>query len=102
MENNEQKQKSGFLPGMLVGVLIGIILLSGVFLGVRLYQYNQTKNSDDQGEAEAASVVNPATLAKMQTIENLIDETYYGGGVTTKQLWMIHIPNTIRRKSFKM
>ena len=35
---------------------------------------------------EAASVVNPATLAKMQTIENLIDETYYGGGVTTKQL----------------
>ena len=59
MENNEQKQKSGFLPGMLVGVLIGIILLSGVFLGVRLYQYNQTKNSDDQGEAEAASVVNP-------------------------------------------
>ena len=86
MENNEQKQKSGFLPGMLVGVLIGIILLSGVFLGVRLYQYNQTKNSDDQGEVEAASVVNPATLAKMQTIENLIDETYYGGGVTTKQL----------------
>lgn len=80
MENNEQKQKSGFLPGMLVGVLIGIILLSGVFLGVRLYQYNQTKNSDDQGEVEAASVVNPATLAKMQTIENLIDETYYGGG----------------------
>ena len=64
MENNEQKQKSGFLPGMLVGILTGMIVLSGVFLGVRLYQYNQTKYSADQGETEAASVVNSDTLAK--------------------------------------
>ena len=86
MENNEQNQKNGFLPGMLVGILMGMVLLSGVFLGVRLYQYNQTKHRADQGEAEATSVINSDTLAKMQTIENLIDETYYGGEVTTKQL----------------
>ena len=86
MENNEQNQKNGFLPGMLVGILMGMVLLSGVFLGVRLYQYNQTRRSADQGETEAASVINSDTLAKMQTIEKLIDETFYGDEVTTKQL----------------
>lgn len=87
MENNQNKENRGFLPGLLVGLLLGMILLSGAFLGVRLFQYYQTKsNSATQEGSEPASVVNSDTLAKMQTLEKMIDETYYGDEVTTKQL----------------
>ncbi len=83
---NTNTSKKGFLPGLLVGMLAGMLLLSCVFMGIRIFQYYQTKNSTGEDGTEAESVINSDTLSKMQTIENLIKETYYGDEVTTGQL----------------
>lgn len=77
MENNENK---GFLRGVILGALAGVLLVCGIWLGVRVVQYAGTQSKADD------TVVTTETLTKLQTIEQMIDETYYGDEVTVSQL----------------
>lgn len=83
MENNEKK---GFLPGLLVGTLAGAVLVCGIFVGVRLFQYAHAAQGVQTKEADGGTVITTETLAKMQTIEQMIEEAYYGDDVSISQL----------------
>lgn len=77
MENNEKK---GFWRGIIIGALAGVFLICGVLIGVRVFQYISAQTKADD------TVITTETLTKLQTIEQMIEETYYGDEVTVDQL----------------
>lgn len=77
MENNENK---GFLRGLVFGALAGVMLVCGIWIGVRVVRYVGAQSGAED------TVVTKETLSKLQTIEQMISETYYGDEVTADQL----------------
>lgn len=77
MENNENK---GFLRGLVFGALAGVMLICGIWIGVRVVRYVGAQSGAED------TVVTKETLSKLQTIEQMINETYYGDEVTADQL----------------
>lgn len=77
MENNENK---GFLRGLIIGALAGVLLICGVWIGVKVVSYVGVQSKDGE------TVITKETLTKLQTIEQMINETYYGDEVTADQL----------------
>lgn len=77
MENNENK---GFLRGAILGALAGVLLVCGIWLGVSVVQYVRAQSMIGD------TVVSTETFTKLQTIEQMIEESYYGDEVTVSRL----------------
>ncbi len=81
----EEKDKKSYRSGLLLGLIAGSVLVLGIFAGVKLLKHLYTSILyRDSGND--TSVISTETLSKMQTIESVIEEVYYGDEVTTSQL----------------
>lgn len=88
----EKKGRSrGFLSGLLLGLVIGALLLCTVFFGRNLYYLIKLKmqtsvGSDSTEKSDRTSVVSTDTLQKIKTIEEAIEEYFYGEEISTSEL----------------
>lgn len=88
----EKKGRSrGFLSGLLLGLVIGALLLCTVFFGRNLYYLVKLKmqtsvGSDSTEKSDRTSVVSTDTLQKIKTIEEAIEEYFYGEEISTSEL----------------
>lgn len=91
-EQFEKKGRSrGFLSGLLLGLVIGALLLCTVFFGRNLYYLVKLKmqtsvGSDSTAKSDRTSVVSTDTLQKMKTIEEAIEEYFYGEEISASEL----------------
>lgn len=81
----EREHKKSYICGLLLGLALGIVLVLGVFVGIRVYRFAHLKMVQNSSE-DGTSVVNANSVAKMETIQAVIDEFFYGDEVTTQQL----------------
>lgn len=82
----ERNDKKSYVSGLLTGLLAGLLLTACVFTGVKLFEHFQPRilRSDSGNDT---SVVSTETLTKLQTMESVIQENYYGSeSVTITQL----------------
>lgn len=89
MENESQEKKKSssrsFLCGMLLGILVSVLTVCVVTAG--RYAYISIKNHSAQASASGSeSVINTDTLQKMKTVEEMIDEYYYGEEITVNDI----------------
>lgn len=75
----QNNKGSVFLLGILVGVIIMTLVGTCAYVGTRLYQYANSKSAQtaNADKVSADSVVNDATLKKLETLEELIEDQYY-------------------------
>lgn len=89
MENefpeNKKKSSGSFLRGMLAGVLLTVVLAGGIFAGRNLYILVRA-GGVTTGASGSASVISTDTFRKMKTVEDIIEEYYYGEEVTSEEL----------------
>ena len=89
MENESQEKKKSssrvFLGGLLLGILFSILAVCVIVIG--RYAFISIKNHSTQTSASGSeSVINTDTFQKMKTIEDVIDEYYYGEEITTSDI----------------
>ncbi|MGN1180973.1 MAG: S41 family peptidase [Suilimivivens sp.] len=89
MENelpgNERKNSHEFSKGLALGLFLGVLILGSAVLAGNIIRLS--KNQDEQVIASGSdSVISMDTLQKIKTIENVIDEYYYGDEVTTSDI----------------
>lgn len=89
MENESQEKKKSssrvFLGGLLLGILFSILAVCVIVIG--RYAFFSIKNHSTQTSASGSeSVINTDTFQKMKTIEDVIDEYYYGEEITTSDI----------------
>lgn len=70
----------GAIGGLLSGVLITTLIFGCIYLGKNAFQVNAGARTT------ADSVVTTDTIQKMKTIEQVIDQYYYGDEVTSEEL----------------
>lgn len=73
------KSKGMFLVGLLSGVVLSALTVSCIYVGVRfhdVYQSRRVKQTSAEGMT-ADSIVNDDTIAKLEVIEDVIDEYYF-------------------------
>lgn len=89
MENefpeNRKKNSRSFLCGMLVGVLLTAVVSGSIFAVRNIYMVIRAGGTAARTSG-SASVVSTDTLQKMKTVEELIEEYYYGEEVTSEEL----------------
>lgn len=89
MENNKAAGKKGYLYGLLSGLLM-CVLLAGLFWSCHfLYEYATRMSAEANAGAlldENSNVVDEATIRKMETILEIINDNYYKADVTKAQL----------------
>lgn len=74
--------KGMFLFGLLTGVVASALVASCIYVGVKLkdtmkFSSIQQTSADGTEESVATDVVNDESLAKLEAIEDVIDEYYY-------------------------
>lgn len=82
-------QKGLFFSGIVVGVTGALLVISLVFMGVKLQNYIDMKNNGISAkdlEFEKDSAVTPALVNKLQVLEDTIDRYYYLEEVTDEDL----------------
>ena len=89
MENESQEKKKSssriFLNGLLLGILISVFLVCVILIG--RYVFLSGKGYSTQTSASGKeSVISTETLQKIKTIEDAIDEFYYGEEITAKDI----------------
>ncbi|MGN0376498.1 MAG: S41 family peptidase [Suilimivivens sp.] len=89
MENelpeNKRKKIPDFLRGLMLGVLLGILVIGSAFFAGNLYRL--IKNHSTQTIASGNdSVISTDTLQKIKTIEDIINQYYYGDEVSTTDI----------------
>ena len=89
MENESQEKKKSssrvFLGGLLLGILFSILAVCVIVIG--RYAFISIKNHSTQTSASGSeSVINTDTFQKTKTIEDVIDEYYYGEEITTSDI----------------
>lgn len=78
-EPEPAKEKGMFLAGLLSGVVISALTASCIYVGIRItdiYQLRRAKQTSAEGTA-AESIVNDESVAKLEVIEEVIDEYYF-------------------------
>lgn len=78
-EPEPAKEKGMFLAGLLSGVVISALTASCIYVGIRItdiYQLRRAKQTSAEGTA-TESIVNDESVAKLEVIEEVIDEYYF-------------------------
>ena len=81
----EKKKGKGrvFFGGFLTGVITCLLLVGVIYIGSNLfYLFRVRTTTKSSSESASESVLNTETLQKIKTIEEVIDEYYYGEEIT--------------------
>ncbi len=82
-------QKGLFFSGIVIGVTGTLLIVSLIFLGVKLQNFIEMRNGDISAkdiEFEEDSAVTPELVNKLQVLEDTIDRYYYLEEVTDEEL----------------
>lgn len=89
MENefpeNKKKNSRSFLSGLILGVFLSAVVFGGIFMARNIYILLKV-HSTETSAAGSGSVISTETLQKMKTVEEVINEYYYGEEVTSEEL----------------
>lgn len=78
-QQDQNQSKGMFLVGLLTGIVISALAASCIYVGVRvahLIPVNRIRQTSADG-ASPESIINDDSIAKLQAIEDVIDEYYY-------------------------
>lgn len=79
LQQEPEKSKGTFLAGLLSGVAISVLMAGCIYAGVRIhdiYQLRRVKQASTEG-MPPESIVNDESVAKLEVIEDVIDEYYF-------------------------
>lgn len=89
MENEIPKKKKSttrvFLSGLILGILLSILTAGGIFVGKNVYLLVKV-HSTETSASGSGSVINTETLQKMKTVEDVINQYYYGEEISSADL----------------
>lgn len=89
MENESQEKKKSssriFLNGLLLGILISVFLVCVILIGRYVFLSGKVYSTQTSASGKE-SVISTETLQKIKTIEDAIDEFYYGEEITAKDI----------------
>lgn len=83
MEKEKKEKKGYFYSGLVMGLASALLIVSLVYLGTRIQAYmdvqqqTQAEIQEDETQTEETSVVDDNMVAKLQTIEQIVDYYYY-------------------------
>ncbi len=84
---NRERNFRGFITGLSVGVLISALAVGGFCVARNFYLLLRMQSEQASADAqEEESVVNADTMQKMKTIEEVIDNYYYGEETSSGEL----------------
>lgn len=87
MENNNREKRGLFFSGMIMGLAVALLCGSLVYLGTRLWKLLGTDTLTAEDIVfEEDSAVSLEMVAKLQVLEETIDEYFYLGEVTEEEL----------------
>lgn len=86
--SNQRGNRRTFFNGLITGVLLSAIIVGSIFIGRNIFYLAKVQDTKaETGSEEAAkSIISTDTLQKMKTIEEMIDQKYYGEEVTAEEL----------------
>lgn len=77
MEQMEQNnQRNGYWSGLFSGLLLAILLIGGIYIGKQVFQIFETKKIVQEAQAEDAELLNDYTSAKVEVIEDTIQQYF--------------------------
>lgn len=77
MEQMEQNnQRSGYWSGLLSGLLLAILLIGGIYIGKQVFHIFEAKKIAQEARTEDAALLNDYTAAKIEVIEETINQYY--------------------------
>lgn len=86
MENNSKEKRGLFFSGMIMGLAITLLCGSLVYLGTRLWKMLDTTITAEDIVFEEEAAVGLEMVAKLQVLEDTIDEYFYLGEITDEEL----------------
>ena len=77
MEQMEQNNKrNGYWSGLISGLLLAILLIGCVYIGNQVYRIFESKKIAESNQAEDAELLNEYTAAKVEVIEETIEQYF--------------------------
>ena len=77
MEQMEQNNKrNGYWSGLISGLLLAILFIGCVYIGYQVYGIFQAKKVVESNQAEDAELLNEYTVAKVEVIEETIEQYF--------------------------
>lgn len=77
MEQMEQNNKrNGYWSGLISGLLLAILFIGCVYIGYQVYGIFQAKKVVESNQAEDAELLNEYTIAKVEVIEETIEQYF--------------------------
>ena len=77
MEQMEQNnKKNGYWSGLISGLLLAILLFGCVYIGNQVYRIFEAKQIAQSSQAEDAELLNDYTAAKVDVIEETIQQYF--------------------------
>ena len=77
MEEMEQNnQKNGYWSGLISGLLLAVLLGGCIFIGSQVYRIFEAKQIAESNQAEDAELLNEYTAAKVEVIEETIQQYF--------------------------
>lgn len=84
---NTKKRARDFLNGLMLGLLAGVLLVACIYLGLQAFDFMQIRGTSGISiQSNDSGVVSIRTMQKMNTIQEAIEEYYYGDEVTVQEL----------------
>lgn len=84
MEDSKRNYRS-FLGGLLLGIFLSVLTAGSLFFGRNFYLLAKGRGSEAKA-VSGGSVINTSTLQKMRTVEEVINEYYYGDTISSLEL----------------
>jgi len=88
-EKQRRNVRSAYVKGFALGCFVAVFVFLLLFVGSKFYSIYKVKKQAENNTAETSqetSVVNDSTLAKMKSIEDLVEAHYYLGESSTETL----------------
>lgn len=87
LEKKKAEKKYGFFwGGMACGMILCLVLCGVVLIGKNVFYLLKIQKTQASAQASYESVINTETLQKMQTVESIIREYYYGEEISDEEL----------------